>query len=116
VNPAEDTPEEMDRWIRENGFDAPNWWFLTGDEETIRDYMIRYFKFFGVRENTDPAAIAAQGKYSHDQRLAVVDGKANVRGFYDVLNPDTGPDQIERLWKDLEFLLDENEKAAETGR
>jgi protein SCO1/2 len=115
LNPTVDTPEKMDQWVKDNAVDAPNWWFLAGDEETVRDYMIRYFKFFGVQENTDPAVIAAKGRFKHDQRLAIVDGKANVRGYFDVLHPDIGPAEVDRLWKDLGYLLDENEKQAENA-
>ncbi len=37
VNPAGDTPEKMDAFVKAHGIDAENWWFLTGDEEIIRD-------------------------------------------------------------------------------
>jgi protein SCO1 len=107
LNPAGDTPEKMDAWVKARGVDAPNWWFITGDEQKIRDYMIRYFKFFGVRENTDPAVIASEGKFSHDQRLALVDSRANVRGYYDVMNPQRGEVDLERLKRDLEYLFRE---------
>jgi len=107
LNPAGDTPEKMDAWVKARGIDVPNWWFLTGDEQKIREYMIRYFKFFGVRENTDPTVIASEGKFSHDQRLALVDGRANVRGYYDVMNPQRGAVDLVRLQRDLEYLLGE---------
>jgi protein SCO1/2 len=111
LNPAEDTPAKMDAWVKARGIEAPNWWFLTGDQQKIRDYMIRYFKFFGVRENTDAAVIASEGKFSHDQRLALVDGRANVRGYYDVMNPQRAAVDLERLVRDLEYLFKENELA-----
>ena len=104
VDPAEDTPEAMDAWVKERGVDVSGWWFLTGDEQAIREYMIRDFKFFGVTENTDPAVIASQGRYSHDQRLALVDGQGHVRGFYDVMNPELGSAHLERLARDIGLL------------
>ncbi|MCB1085673.1 MAG: SCO family protein [Verrucomicrobiae bacterium] len=107
LDPSEDTPEKMDAWVKAHGVDEPNWWFLTGDEERIRNYMIRYFKFFGVRENTDPAKIASEGKFAHDQRLALVDREANVRGYYDVMNSKIGDFEYQRLLKDLDYLLNE---------
>ena len=72
LNPEGDTPEKMDAFVKKSGVDAKNWWFLTGDEEKIRNYMLRYFKLFAVRENSDPAKIAAEGQFSHDQRLVLV--------------------------------------------
>ncbi|MCB1063899.1 MAG: SCO family protein [Verrucomicrobiae bacterium] len=107
LNPSDDTPEKMDAWVKRVGIDAKNWWFLTGDEQGIRDYMIRNFKFFGVVENTDPAIIATEGKFSHDQRLALVDGDGHVRGMYDVMNPQFGAMHLERLGTDLRYLFRE---------
>lgn len=105
VNPEDDTPEKMDAWVREKGVDSPNWWFLTGKPQEIADYMISQFKFYGTEEITDPALIAAQGPFAHDQRLAIVDGEANVRGYYDVMNVQRGALEIERLRRDLKMVL-----------
>ena len=106
LNPAGDTPEKMDAFVKTNGVDVDNWWFLTGDEEKIRKYMLRYFKLYSVRENTDPALIAAEGKFSHDQRLVLVDGKANVRGYYRVMDAQMGAMELERLKADIQRLLE----------
>jgi len=107
LNPAEDTPEKMDAFIKKSGGDAENWWFLTGDEEEIRKYVLRYFKLYSVKENTDPAIVAAEGKFSHDQRLVLVDGNANVRGYYRVMDPEMGEKEFERLKMGIQLLLDE---------
>lgn len=110
LNPSEDTPEKMDAWVKKNGLDVDNWWFLTGEEQRIRDYMIKDFKFFGVRENEDPEIIAQEGNFSHDQRLALVDGDGLVRGMYDVMNgasPDVAKAAYEKLVRDIEFLYRE---------
>ncbi len=108
LNPAEDTPEKMNTWVTRHGIDADNWWFLTGDEERIRNYMIRNFKFFGVVENTEPEVIAREGRFSHDQRLALVDGQGHVRGMYDVMNttqPGVAAASYDQLLKDIRYLL-----------
>lgn len=106
VNPEGDTPEKMDEWVRRNGVDSDDWWFLTGDAEKIAKYMISEFKFFGTEVNTDPAVIAAEGEFAHDQRLALVDGDANVRGYYDVLSVQRGDQEYERLKRDVAMVLD----------
>ncbi|MCB1205599.1 MAG: SCO family protein [Verrucomicrobiae bacterium] len=105
VNPGADTPEKMDAWVKEKGVDSPNWWFLTGKPQEIADYMISQFKFYGTEEITDPALVASQGRFAHDQRLAIVDGDANVRGYYDVLNVQRGQIEVERLRRDLKMVL-----------
>lgn len=105
VNPEGDTPEKMDAWVKDKGVDSPDWWFLTGDSDEIAKYMLSQFKFYATEEITDPAMRAAQGPYAHDQRLAIVDGEANIRGYYDVMNPQRGGDEIERLRRDLKMVL-----------
>lgn len=105
VNPAADTPEKMDAWVKEKGVDSPDWWFLTGDPEAFSKYMISKFKFYATEEITDPALIASQGPFAHDQRLAIVDGKANIRGYYDVMNPPIAASEFERLRRDLKMVL-----------
>ena len=109
VNPNGDTPEKMDAFVRAHGIDSENWWFLTGDEAIMRDYMLKYFRFFQVVPNTDPATIATQGAFQHDPRLAIVDGLANIRGYYDVTNSQTGKDAEKRLLRDLKIILAEEE-------
>lgn len=106
VNPEEDTPDKMDAWVKERGIDSPDWWFLTGKPQEIADYMISEFKFYGTEKITDPALIASQGPFAHDQRLAIVDGDANIRGYYDVLNVQRGQLEVERLRRDLTMVLD----------
>lgn len=105
VNPEGDTPAKMDAWVKERGIDSPDWWFLTGKPQEFADYMISEFKFYGTEKITDPALIASQGPFAHDQRLAIVDGDANIRGYYDVLNVQRGQLEVERLRRDLKMVL-----------
>jgi hypothetical protein len=75
--------------------------------------MISEFKFYGTEEITDPALIASQGPFAHDQRLAIVDGEANIRGYYDVMNVQRGQVEIERLRRDLKMVLNPELKLAD---
>jgi cytochrome oxidase Cu insertion factor (SCO1/SenC/PrrC family) len=113
VNPAGDTPEKMDAWVKEKGVDSPDWWFLTGDPEAFAKYMISKFKFYATEEITDPALVATQGPYAHDQRLAIVDGDANIRGYYDVLNLQRSDVEFQRLRRDLKMVLNPKLKLAD---
>jgi protein SCO1/2 len=107
VNPSGDTPEKMDAFVKRNGVDVPQWWFLTGDADRLHSYMRRYFKFSRVEENTDPKVIATQGKFSHDAHVALVDGEGRIRGYYNLLDYDTREQQAQRLSRDLQWILDE---------
>lgn len=106
VNPDGDTPEKMNAWVKEHGIDSEDWWFLTGDGEEITKYMISEFKFYGTEEVTDPEQIASIGEFMHDTRLALVDGEANIRGYYDVMNVQRGDTEYERLVRELKMVLD----------
>jgi protein SCO1/2 len=107
VNPSGDTPEKMDAFVKRNGVDVPQWWFLTGDDERIHSYMRKYFKFSRVEENTDPKVIATQGRFSHDAHVALVDGEGRIRGYYNLLDYDTREQQAERLSRDLKWIMEE---------
>lgn len=113
VDPASDTPEKMDAWVKEKGIDSPRWWFLTGDPQEFAKYMISQFKFYATEEITDEALAAAQGPYAHDQRLVIVDGEANIRGYYDVMNVQRGEMEVERLRRDLRMVLDPSLKLSD---
>ena len=106
VNPDGDTPEKMNAWVKEHGIDSDDWWFLTGDGEEIAKYMISEFKFYGTEKVTDPEKIAAVGEFAHDTRLALVDGEANIRGYYDVMNVQRGDQEYDRLVRELKMVLD----------
>ncbi|NNE92525.1 MAG: hypothetical protein HKN23_12835 [Verrucomicrobiales bacterium] len=107
VNPAGDSPEKMNAWVKDKGIDTENWWFLTGDEKQIKSYMRDEFKMLETQEITDPAIVVAEGPLAHDQRLVIVDEFSNIRGFYRVMNPQVGAKEYERLKYDLEFVLED---------
>lgn len=113
VDPASDTAEKMDAWVKERGIDSPRWWFLTGDPGEIAKYMISQFKFYGTERIEDEALAAAQGPYAHDQRLVIVDGEANIRGYYDVMNVQRGEIEVARLRRDLKMVLDPDLKLSD---
>ena len=112
VNPAGDTPEKMNAFVKAHGIDSENWWFLTGDEKKIRDYMVRYFRFYPVVANTDLTMIATQGAFQHDPRLALVDGLGNIRGYYDVTDPQVGKEWEKKLFSDVAWVLREGARPA----
>ena len=68
--------------------------------------MISEFKFYGTEKVTDPEKIAAVGEFAHDTRLALVDGEANIRGYYDVMNVQRGDQEYDRLVRELKMVLD----------
>jgi hypothetical protein len=49
----------------------------------------------------------------HDVIFAIVDGEANIRGYYDVMNVQRGQVEIERLRRDLKMVLNPELKLAD---
>jgi cytochrome oxidase Cu insertion factor (SCO1/SenC/PrrC family) len=113
LNPKEDTPEKITKWVKEHDVDLPGWWFLTGDETEIREYMMDWFHLPYGEESDDPAVIAAQGKFQHVPRLVLVDGIADIRGYYQVMRSDIGEQEFERLKSDIRHLFDEIKEAGD---
>ncbi len=111
LNPGEDTPEKINAWIENHAITIPEdeWWFLTGDETEIRDYMLDWFHMPYGDESTDAAVVATQGKFQHQPMLVIIDAGANIRGYYRVMQDDVAEKEFQRLQRDLELVLEESE-------
>ena len=113
VNPADDTPEKMDAWVKNKGVESDRWWFLTGDAEQFKKYTNSQFRFYSSVENTDPEKIRTEGQWSHDLRLLIVDGEANIRGYYGVMDLQGGETAIQLLHRDLDMVLNPEKKLSD---
>jgi protein SCO1/2 len=86
---AVDTPEQMRRYARERGIEAPAWYFLSGDQATV-DALARDIGF---------SYAPAGGAYDHLTQVTIVD--AGGRVHQQVYGTDiTGPmivDPLKRL-------------------
>ena len=111
LNPKEDTPEKITGWVEERGVDLPNWWFLTGEEDKIRNYMRDWFGMVPGEQSEDPTVVAAQGKFQHEPMLALVDAGGNIRGYYRVMQFDIGELDFKRLVIETRMVMEEAEAA-----
>jgi protein SCO1/2 len=109
VHPSQDTPEQLSRFADAHEIDRANWWFLTGDLEALRYYMTKQIKFTPVRDIPEKERLNEFDLFSHDQQVALVDGKGQVRGYYDVLAADPGISRLimEKLERDVRAVLKE---------
>lgn len=71
VDPETDDVARLQEYATNLGADLSNWWFLTGDRDTLHHYMEEEMKFLSVRERTDEDEIAREGRYAHDMGVAV---------------------------------------------
>lgn len=84
VNPDEDTPEKMKSYANSLGADTSNWWFLTGEPQQLRDYMVEEMKYAPIIEREDPEEAAAKGKLAHNMAITIYDRNMSMIGSRDL--------------------------------
>ncbi|MES2587875.1 MAG: SCO family protein [Bacteroidota bacterium] len=95
INPDNDKPSVLRRYIKLHGITAKNWHFFTGDEEKTHALGINYFNVFANKD------IESEGGYAHSPAFVLIDTEGYVRGVY--VGTDTK--QVDLLHKDLRKLL-----------
>jgi protein SCO1/2 len=88
-DPAFDTPEVLSKYAQNYKADAEQWLFLTGPM-TEMSRIAKEFKFGGIDQPD-----------LHSTRFVLVDGKGQVRGYYD----SNDPEHLARLERDAKSLL-----------
>ena len=103
VDPEGDTPEKSDEFLNNFGVGVDDWWYLTGEGDHINDYVRRGFLLSKPKKSDNPAI-----RIEHDMRVAIVDHKANVRGYYSLLHPqeEVATGDLRRLRQDVRYILD----------
>ncbi|MDH5670809.1 MAG: SCO family protein [Myxococcales bacterium] len=118
VDPAHDTPEVLQAYAREHGVDQPDWRFLTGPLDEIREVVVGGFKQSlqdspaeqGTAEGKTPGKTPDQAaNIMHGSHFVLVDKKLQIRGFYS-----SDQDGMLRLARDARRLLAEADAAGES--
>ena len=117
LNPAHDTPEQLARFREAHGLTAPNWWFLTGDQEALRYYMTKQVNLRPVLDIPEKERLSPEDLFDHDTRVALVDAQSHVREYYDVAAPDPGISRLvmQKLEADIASVLAEVAPPATPG-
>ena len=90
VDPARDDPAELQKYAKVYNADPKKWLFLTGSEEKIHTLLNQSFKVqAGPTVNPNPPA---GQEFDHSTRLAVVDKRGEVRGYFDGYRGPNDPD------------------------
>ena len=101
VDPVKDTPEVLKGYAEKLEAQPGRWDFLTGPKAAIYDLSRSGFKL-PVSEDSDQPGVPA-----HSTRAVLVDRRGTIRGYYDVLAPDTPT----KLVADANQLLREQPRA-----
>jgi protein SCO1/2 len=81
VDPDRDTPAVLKDYADRFGADGKRWLFLTGKRETLYEFIEKGF-LLGVRQNEGKERTPGN-EVSHSSRLAVVDRRGQIRGFFE---------------------------------
>lgn len=84
VDPEQDNVEKLKEYAGAFHAATRNWWFLTGERDTVHRFLTEKLKFLAVQERTDPEEIAAEGRYMHDMGIIVVNRDMQVVGKRDL--------------------------------
>lgn len=93
VDPENDTPEKLAEYARIYHANPTRWSFLTGPQADVEKTVVKGFKQAMGKEDE------GMGMF-HSERLVLVDGDGNVRGFYE-----TDDDGVATLIRDADVLL-----------
>jgi len=102
ATPEVDKPPAIQDFLKRHGLTDAGWLFLTADPETINRYVKRYFRLYPVMP--DDHSVLTGPK--HDTRVVIVDRKANIRGYYRLLDPAKGAAYTDALRQHLAYVLD----------
>lgn len=95
VNPDNDNPEVLTRYLKQHDADPQQWHFLTGPRTAIQDLSAQNFKVGSVEEPV-----------FHSGHFILIDQHGWIRGYYD----GTDEEGTKRLFKDIAVLLKEKSK------
>lgn len=100
IDPEDDTPEVLQRYAKRFQAEEGKWFFLTGERQRI--YDVAKGGFMLVVE-PEPSAPGAPPAFVHSTKIALVDRKGEVRGYYD----STHPEVVQQVLLDIGNLLRE---------
>jgi protein SCO1/2 len=86
VDPANDTVEQMKSYAEALDAADANWWFLTGDAESLKNYMIDEMKYQAIVKRQDPDEAARLGAFEHDMAIAIFDKNLAMVRRHDLYN------------------------------
>jgi cytochrome oxidase Cu insertion factor (SCO1/SenC/PrrC family) len=81
VDPDHDTPDVLRKYANVFEADPKRWFFLTGPREDVYRLVLHSFHL-GVQQNSGPD-VKPGNEVTHSTRLALVDRKGRIRGYFE---------------------------------
>lgn len=95
VDPRDDTPAVLAKYGERFGADTNRWLFLTGEKGVLYNLIGNSFL---SQDLNDPFSYMP-GNFSHTERIAVVDSRGSLCGYFDGLNQDTAMAVVNEIQK-----------------
>lgn len=95
VDPRDDTPAVLQKYGARFGANTNRWLFLTGEKPALYSLI---GKSFLAQDANDPFGYMP-GNFSHTERIAVMDARGNLRGYFDGLNQNAASAVVEEIAK-----------------
>lgn len=95
-----DLPYRLKKYATKLGINDHQWEFVHGSRDSIYQFAAKNYLVAAYEDEKDPQGLVHQGWF------VLVDKKRHLRGAYD----GTKTDQVEQLIKDMDILLQEDEK------
>ena len=107
VNPEEDGVEQMKSYAEALEADSSNWLFLTGDAESLKDYMVSEMKYDPIKKRSDPEEAATKGALAHNMSIAVYNRDLSMVGRKDLSAARADGDKVyQEVEKSLHQMVD----------
>ncbi len=96
VTPVADSVAVLAAYAEANGVESDRWWMMTGPKPEV--YRLARQSYFAALDEGD----GGLQDFVHTENIVLVDTLGRLRGFYD----GTDLDEVNRLVRDLQFLLE----------
>jgi protein SCO1 len=85
VDPRDDTPSVLQKYGAGFGADTNRWFFLTGNKSALYNLIGSSF----LAQDSEAPLGYMPGNFAHTERIAIVDSRGKLRGYFDGLNQET---------------------------
>jgi len=102
IDPVRDTAAKLKQYAEAYGVDNKNWWFLTGNRDSIYNFIFQQMK---VDKYDDSTPI--NPGFAHTSYFVLLDKNFHIRGYYDGLDT---LKSLPQLTRDINALTKEDKK------
>jgi protein SCO1 len=96
VDPKTDTVQQLAAYAKEKGVRTKKWKFLTGNQDSLYNIIIKFLKLPALEQ----ADLSAAEPFAHSEKMVLIDKGGFIRGYYDGTDSST----VNNLMRDAVLL------------